>query len=482
VALAENFAEHGHTVSVIAPYANPNLYDIAKQSGGELYEVKGLKNVWGVANCLEKIQPKIDMALTNLDDALASGERDEIESRVDLMRRNGLLLPMPNREGAKIEWDKFFLRELVEEIEGGRREFGETSWNPYHIRIEKNQKPKDRHEAVKAAIQFFREKGIEFVVKPRNLTGGKGVQVMGKHFDSYEAGEKYAFAVLDADDQEGVEIQEKLTGHEFTLQIFTDGETIIEPPETFDYPYRRDGDEGPGTGGMGAFSMAPGEHLPFVTQEDYDAAIGLTREILRRLKERGIDYKGIIYPSFFKTDKGLKIVEINARGGDPELINIVDLVQPDIDLAEVYRQIAAGELLPDSVRFQNAASAMVYLVHPDYGKKKMVVRRGRRKHVIEPDAVQFDFDMAAARAKDVRVRFAAAQRLRRDGRDRFHTVSASRILGLSALSGEGGKPWEAREKILAAIAAGFGGRRPPLDYREEVAAEAYIRAMYTRAA
>ncbi len=225
-------------------------------------------------------------------------------------------------------------------------------------------------EEVHGAIDFFEVRHQEIVIKPRNLTGGKGVKVMGKHFESFQEGEEYALHVLAAQNQTGVEVQEKLEGHEFTLQLLTDGSTMVKPPATYDYPYREDGDKGPGTGGMGSFTMPAGEQLPFITDNDYEEAVGLMEKVLLKLKEKGHDYKGVLYPTFFKTAEGLKIVEINARGGDPELVNTLDLMEDDVDFGEVLRSISAGELTEESVRYKKLASAMIYLVSPDYGYRK----------------------------------------------------------------------------------------------------------------
>ena len=90
------------------------------------------------------------------------------------------------------------------------------------------------------------------VVKPSGLTGGKGVKVMGPHLQSHEDAFDYALELLDrAGSAESVLIEEKIIGAEFTIQAISDGRSIIFPPATYDYPYRFDGDEGPGTGGMG---------------------------------------------------------------------------------------------------------------------------------------------------------------------------------------------------------------------------------------
>lgn len=193
-------------------------------------------------------------------------------------------MPSPDRSAARIEWDKFYLRELIDDIA--------QEYNPVNF-MAKNKL------AINQAIKYFESQNTQVAIKPRGLTGGKGVRVMGKHFDTFSEGRVYAHQCIASGEQAGVEIQEKIEGHEFTLQILTDGKTLIKPPVTYDYPYREDGDTGPGTDGMGTFSMENGL-LPFVTQADYNEAIELMLRLLVTLKERGQDYKGVLYPTFLK--------------------------------------------------------------------------------------------------------------------------------------------------------------------------------------
>ncbi len=438
-AAAANFVRHGHQVHGIGLWRNPGLVEKCEASGGQYHVIdSSITNVELVADIVQGIKP--DIAFTNFDDALAAGFVDAIKRRVADGRVPDILIPCPDRSAARIEWDKFYLREIVEEIDPEK--------NPLYFMVQTPQE-------ASTAIAFFESEGIEIAIKPRNLTGGKGVKVQGKHFNTYEEPKEYAGQVLAADNQTGVEVQEKLEGHEFTLQLFTDGTTIIKPPATYDYPYREDGDNGPGTGGMGAFSMPGGEQLPFITQNDYEEAVAFTGKLLAELKDRGHDYKGVIYPTFFKTPEGLKVVEVNARGGDPELINILDLMEDDVDFGEVLRQIAEGELTEESIRYKKAASAMIYLVSPDYSYRQGVV-------------CEFSLDPAFIAANGCRIRFAAAERIQGNN---YRTVGSSRTVGLSAL---GVTPWDARDKIHEAIAMGFG-HPLSLEYRRDVAEEVYIR-------
>ncbi|HUC95463.1 MAG TPA: hypothetical protein VMR76_00700 [Candidatus Saccharimonadia bacterium] len=433
----------GHKLHVLGQCKNPGLVRKSSLSGGQFHLIDSTKNITLIADIVQSIRP--DIFITNFDDSLANGIVDELRKRVADKRIPDLLIPCPNKDASRIEWDKFYLRELIDEID--------QQYNPTNFMVTTT------HDISKA-ISFFQKKHIKVAIKPRNLTGGKGVKVMGKHLNSYKEAKEYASFVLSSDSQTGVEIQEKLVGAEFTLQLFTDGKVIIRPPETYDYPYREDGDVGPGTGGMGAFSMKRDVRLPFLVQKDYDTAIDLMERLLIKLKDNGLDYKGVLYPTFFKTPNGLKIVEINARGGDPELINILDLLEDDVDLVNALKLIAEGNLTQGSIRYKDQASAVLYLVSPNYCYSSS-------------QTYDFNLDTEIIEALGVKVRFGATELVK--GKH-FRSVGASRTVGLSAL---GETPWAARKKIHDAIDKGFS-KPLALQFRNQVADKSYIKKLSTQ--
>lgn len=448
-AAVDNLLEHGHQINAVGSWENPNVLDAVEASGGRFGIVADINDSEAIANFVQGVEP--DLFYTHFDDSLAAGTIDAIQSRVNQGLMRPVLLASPNQESAKVEWDKFFLREILEKVA--------PEYNPdYNFMVT------DQNSAL-AAIDFFESEGIQVVIKPRNPTGGKGVKVMGKHLSSYDEARAYAHEVSNDPKQSGLEVQERmdvdengnLIGHEFTLQFITDGNVIIPVPATYDYPYREDGDQGPGTGGMGTFSQADGL-LPFLDAKDYKDMLDLSYNVLEEMKKRGLDYKGVLYLTAFKQQSGKKkVVELNARGGDPELINIIDSFEDDTDYGEIQRLIALGELTPDSVRFKKLASAMIYAVSKGYGYEK------------EPQ-LNFDLDWVAVAAEGVRIRFAAGKRI---DENRYQTTSTSRIVGFSALDST---PWAARQKVHNSIAAGFGGP-VPFDYRNEVADETYVKRL-----
>lgn len=430
VAAAEKFAQHGHEVYPVGPHPNPSLIAVAENSGGKFYQVEDAMDQKVLGECLE--DSGAEMFYTNSDDALAAGIVDMVRGQ-----NPDLLIPSPDKEASKIEWDKFYSRDIVERIH--------EKYNPLYV-------PVENEKALQEAIEIFWDDEKEVVVKPRGLTGGKGVKVMGPHLKDYVDVSLYAKEILADPNQQGLILEEKIQGREFTVQAYTDGRTLIVPPTTYDYPYRQDGDTGPGTGGMGCFTMPAGENLPFLTNRNRKEAVEVMQQALVHLEDDWQEFKGTLYGSFFKTEKGLKVVEFNARIGDPEGISIVDLLEDDVDLAEVLEKIATGDLEEKDVRFRKMASTVIYLVSPGYAYRS-------------DSTYGFDVDAEAIADNDCRLYHVASRQV---GENQFKTVGSSRTLAVSALAET---PWEARDKILDAIDEGVGG---PLEFRQDIGSKEYI--------
>jgi len=430
-AAAEKFLEHGHEVYPVGEYLNPSLVEAAERSGGKFYQIEDACDGQAVADCVK--DAGVDMFYTNSDSALAAGVVDVVTTQ-----NPEVLMPSPDKEASRIEWDKVYARELIDAV-------GEK-YNPLYI-------PANNKDALDEAIEIFQETETEVVVKPIGLTGGKGVKVMGPHLRDYIEAKNYALEVINDPNQEGVVIEEKMQGQEFTVQAYTDGRSLIVPPLTYDYPYREDGDKGPGTGGMGCFTMGPQGNLPFLGDKDLKEAEKLMNKVLERLEDDWRDFKGTLYGSFFKTDKGLKVVEFNSRIGDPEGISIVELLEDDVDLAHVLEKIATGDLDERHLRFKNMASTVIYLVSPQYAYK-------------EGGPYKFQVDVDAIEDNDCRAYHVASEQVEKG---MFKTVGTSRTLAISAL---GFSPWEAREKVLDAIDEGVSG---PLQFRNDIGDRHYIK-------
>ena len=203
----------------------------------------------------------------------------------------------------------------------------------------------------------------EFAIKPDGLTGGKGVKVFGDHFFSIEEGLDYCHEILS---QHGasVVIEEKLDGEEFSLQSFCDGKSIKHMIPVQDHKRAFEGDEGPNTGGMGSYSY--GDHgLPFTTSEVIAEAQRVNELVYSKIEqELGEPYRGILYGGFIVTNSGLKLIEYNARFGDPEVMNVLSLLENDF--VEICQSIISQTLADIELKFQKKFSVCKYIVPESY--------------------------------------------------------------------------------------------------------------------
>ncbi|MCK9592397.1 MAG: phosphoribosylamine--glycine ligase [Methanoregula sp.] len=245
----------------------------------------------------------------------------------------------PTRAAARIETDKAFCRDLMKlhAIDGCPK------YRVFHDPAE--------------AVSFINDQEEDLVIKPIGLTGGKGVRIMGEQVDRSGA-VAYVKSL-----RGGVVLEERLTGEEFTLQAFVDGNHMVPMPLVQDHKRAFDGDLGPNTGGMGSYSM-PDHMLPFVSDTDYKNALAIMRATIAALERTGHPYKGILYGQFMNTAKGPKVIEFNARFGDPEAMNVLSLLCSD--LSDIMVKITNGSLLAAQVAFERKATVCKYIVPSGY--------------------------------------------------------------------------------------------------------------------
>jgi phosphoribosylamine---glycine ligase len=258
---------------------------------------------------------------------------------VDALDAAGIPSIGPTKAAARIETDKAFCRDMMERhgIEGCPK------YRVFH--------------SLPDAEEFITNHDGDLVVKPIGLTGGKGVRIMGEQVDR-------AGAIEYVRSLHGVAVlEERLIGEEFTLQAFVDGTHLVPMPLVQDHKRAFDGDVGPNTGGMGSYSM-PDHMLPFVSKADYRKAIEIMKAVVAAMGRTGQPYKGILYGQFMNTATGPKVIEFNARFGDPEAMNVLSLLTSD--LSEIVHHIAEGSLLPSHVSFDTQATVCKYLVPDGY--------------------------------------------------------------------------------------------------------------------
>jgi len=204
--------------------------------------------------------------------------------------------------------------------------------------------------------------GDDFVVKADGLKGGKGVKVSGDHLNG--RGEGLAYALECFNEGGRVVVEEKLIGQEFSLMSFCDGVHTAEMPAVQDHKRAYEGDKGPNTGGMGTYSDANGS-LPFLKTSDIESARDITRKVASALKEEtGVEFKGIMYGGFMAVRDGVRLIEYNARFGDPEAMNVLPLLKTDF--VEVCEAIINGTLDKLNIEFEKKATVCKYLVPNGY--------------------------------------------------------------------------------------------------------------------
>jgi phosphoribosylamine---glycine ligase len=422
-ALAFRMAQHGQ-VHAFMGHANPTLVHHAEVSGGShaIGDVCDPRAVAAFARAHE-----IDVAMVSADEPLAAGV-------VDALLAQGTRTVGPTRAGAEIEWNKAYARSLLAEV---------APEAAPALRVVRNERELEQ------AMSYFGERPV--AVKPSGLTGGKGVKVMGPHLADHEQAREYALSLLArAGSGESVLIEEKVQGAEFTIQAISDGASVVFPPSTYDYPYRFDGDEGPGTGGMGSLTM-DGPTLPFMTGEHYEQACSIIELVIERLARERRHFTGVMNSGFFATADGVKVIEFNARFGDPECMNIMTLLEGS--WPEVMERICAGTLTPADVVLREEASLVLYLVSPDYA-----LRPGR--------TYEFELDEPAVERAGAHVFFSSAVRL---APGRFQTVGTSRAV---ALATSAPSLAEARERLHACA-----GPVGVLEWRHDVGDDAYLEGL-----
>ncbi len=282
--------------------------------------------------------------------AIIGPEAPEEAGVTNLLEKNEISVASPSKEAAEIETSKEYMRWLMKKYKiKGSLKCGSFS-------------------NIREAKEFIEMLDGEVAVKPIGLTGGKGVKVAGDHFNNMEEAIKYAKEVIEKriGGYNRVLIEEKVVGEEFTIQAFCDGKTIYPMPAVQDHKRLLPGDKGPNTGGMGSYSHKSGL-LPFLTADEYEEACAILQKIVEALKREKRIYKGVIYGQFMLTPNGVKVIEINARFGDPEAMNVLPLLKTDF--VEICIAMVEGNLSNKKISFNKKSTVCKYVVPEGYGIK-----------------------------------------------------------------------------------------------------------------
>ena len=277
------------------------------------------------------------LAIVGPENPLAAGVADALWGA-------GVKTVGPKKDLAQLETSKAFTRNLLKEydIPGG---------------------PKyQTFDTLDGVTDFLNELGENYVVKYDGLAGGKGVKVAGDHLHSHDEALAYCQELVDSDGE--FVIEEKFVGEEFSLMSFCDGDNLKHMPAVQDHKRAYEGDTGPNTGGMGTYSDA-NHSLPFLTDNDISQALEINIQTAGAIKDKfGVGYKGILYGGFMATARGVKLIEYNARFGDPEAMNVLSLLKSDF--IDICVGVADGTLNQVDVQFANKATVCKYAVPEGY--------------------------------------------------------------------------------------------------------------------
>ncbi len=243
-----------------------------------------------------------------------------VEGIVDEFEKRGLRIFGPSKSAARLEGSKVFAKEMMKKWGVPTADF----------------KVFDNPEEAKA---YIKEKGAPIVVKADGLAAGKGVTVAKTVEEALEAIDRIMVEKVFGDAGNRVVIEECLEGEEASYLVVTDGENFIPLATAQDHKAVFDGDRGPNTGGMGAYSPAPvlSEEMEKEVQEK------VIKPILKGMKEEGYPFKGILYAGLMVTKDGVKVLEFNVRFGDPEAQVILRRLKTD--LVEVCTSVINGKLV-----------------------------------------------------------------------------------------------------------------------------------------
>lgn len=208
--------------------------------------------------------------------------------------------------------------------------------------------------------EYVERAGAPIVIKADGLAAGKGV-IVAKTTEEALAGVRECFSGAFGEAGATVVVEEMLDGPECSLLALTDGRTVVPLATAQDHKRALDGDRGPNTGGMGVYSPVP-EHL--VSAEQLAAMVEIEHRVVAELASEGITYSGCLYGGFMLTSEGPKVLEFNARFGDPE--TQVVLPRMKADLIEVFLACDAGTLTEDMVSWDDDWAVSVVLTSAGY--------------------------------------------------------------------------------------------------------------------
>ena len=277
---------------------------------------------------------KIDLTVVGPEAPLVAGI-------VDLFQSHGLKIFGPSREAAMLEGSKALAKAIMQK---------------YNIPTASHRTFTDAEEA-KA---YIRRQGAPCVVKADGLAAGKGVTVAFDEETAIEAVRQVMEDRVFGDAGRAVVIEEYLEGEEVSVLAFTDGVTVVPMVPSQDHKRVFDGDQGPNTGGMGAYSPPP----VYTPQVHEQVVTQILEPAVAALRQEGREYVGVLYAGLMITSSGPKVLEFNARFGDPE--TQVVLPRLKTDLVDVIEAVLDRRLVSQPIEWRSEAAVCVVMAAEGY--------------------------------------------------------------------------------------------------------------------
>lgn len=311
-----------------------------------LYCAPGNAGIAGICECVDVNIEDSEAVLglvqrKRIDLTVVGPEAPLMVGLVDLLEENGFMAFGPTKEAALLEGSKSFAKRLMARYDIPTADF-EIFDDP------------DR------AKRYVAERGCPVVIKADGLAGGKGAIVA----EDRETAERGIVALMEekvfGEAGSRIVIEEMLEGKEISVMAFSDGESVLPMVASQDHKRAYEGDRGPNTGGMGAYSPVPW----YDGDVENDVLKNILEPAVRGLKELGRPYKGVLYAGLMLTSEGPKVLEFNARFGDPE--TQVVLPRMDADLVRVMVACCTGRLAEVDLGWNERAAVCVVLASEGY--------------------------------------------------------------------------------------------------------------------
>lgn len=302
----------------------------------------------GMEECGQLVQIDVDdhaavaefCAEENVQFVVIGPEQPLVDGLSDVLRECGLKVFGPSQAAAQLEGSKYFTHQLCDEMNVPAAKY-------------------KQFDALEPALAYLQEQGAPIVIKADGLAAGKGVTV-AETLEQAEAALRDCFDGTFGEAGASVVIEECMVGEEASLFALSDGENIVLLPSAQDHKRAFDGDKGPNTGGMGAYSPAPvmtEEMLARARKEIIEPSI-------KGMADRGTPFTGVLFVGLMITADGPKLIEYNVRFGDPECQVLMMRLKSDI--VELLTACADGTLNEENPQFDDSVALTVVMAADGY--------------------------------------------------------------------------------------------------------------------